>query len=122
MRRFILTVLAPVGDMVATACTLLMLNALAASIAYVYLLPGSLMMENLAFIYILMAMAAAIGLIVYAVILLGLALRYGVPLKPIFIDPDDRVNHLEEAEEEPLYEGYEEEDRIPDEDEEAEAR
>ena len=98
MRRFILKVLAPIGDMMATASTIMMLNALAWVLAHTQLLPRSLVMEDLASIYVILAMAAAAILIVYAVILLGLALRYRVPLGPIFIDPDKRAELLQEAE------------------------
>ncbi|MFH2110955.1 MAG: hypothetical protein ABIJ47_06815 [Candidatus Bathyarchaeota archaeon] len=93
MRRFILTALAPLGDSLATACTLLMLNGLAWIGAGVYLnAPFGLVVT-----YAAMAILAVPTLATYALILLTLSLAYRVPLSLAFLYPDRRAEYLEEA-------------------------
>ena len=97
MRRFILTVLAPVGDMMATATTLLVINGFAWVIAAVCLLPASSVVAGLAFVYTLIGFAVGLLCIGYLVLLVALALIYRVPLRPIFVNPDRRAELLQEA-------------------------
>jgi len=97
MRRFILTVLAPVGDMVATAYTILAVNSIAWIMTTVYLLPGSPVVKGLAFVYGVMAILGFPLIIGYVILLLTAALIYRVPLGPIFLSPDKRAELLQEA-------------------------
>lgn len=97
MRRFILAVLAPVGDMAATAYVLLAANGLAWIMAAVYLLPGVPVVEGLAFVYGAMAILGVPLIFGYAALLAALALVYRVPLGPVFLWPDRRVELLQEA-------------------------
>ena len=93
MRRFILTALAPLGDSLATACTLLLLNGLAWIGAGIYLnAPLGLVVT-----YAAMALLSFLSIAAYALILLALSLAYRVPLGPVFLYPDRRVEYLEEA-------------------------
>ena len=98
MRRFIVKVLAPVGDALATACLAVMLHGFAWIVISVYVLPGVPVVEDLAFVYGALAVLGLPLLISYLALLVGLALIYRVPLGPIFLCPSERGNILREAE------------------------
>ena len=97
MRRFILTVLAPLGDALATAYMLLMLNGFAWVLIHVQLMPEAPLVRDLAFVYGTMAILGFPLFIGYLVLLVALALIYGVPLGPTFLRPEARVRYLQEA-------------------------
>ena len=92
MRRLILTVLAPLGDAIATATTLLVLHGLAWVLGQVYL--GT--HYGLAVVYTAMGLLATLATLAYTVILLTLSLACRVPLSLVFLSPEGRAVYLEE--------------------------
>ena len=92
MRRLILTVLAPLGDTIAAATTLLVLHGLAWVLGRVYLDAH----YGLAVVYATMALLATLAMLAYTVILLTLSLACRVPLNLVFLSPEGRALYLEE--------------------------
>ena len=98
MRRFILKVLAPVGDALATAYLAVMLHGFAWIVLSVNLLPGVPVVEGLTFVYGALALLGFPLFIGYLGLLVALSLVYRVPLGPVFLYPEDRAELLQEAE------------------------